>query len=403
MSKKELKSQFLINPEITYLGFGSFGACAKPVFEDYQKWQMELEFEPVQFITVNGLKYLKESREALGNYVGCDADDVVFVPNPSYAINVVAKSFMLNPGDEILTTNLEYGACDKTWNYYCKKAGAKYVRHNIELPLVSKQKFIDDFFKGVTNKTKAIFISQITSTTALIFPVKEICAIAKQKGLLTIVDGAHVPGHIPLNIKDIDADIYTGACHKWMLTPKGCSFLYAKKEVQTWLDPLVVSWGYESAFPSSSQFLDYHQTQGTRDFSAFLTVPKAVSFLKEHNWESVAATCRQMVQKNAQRFCDLLGTQPLCPVSDEFLGQMFSMPIKPLSPERLQRYLFQTYNIEVPVMRHEDKVYLRYSINAFNTQEDLDRLYFALKEIIDVTDFIEVGQTSGKQTKSSIG
>lgn len=390
------KDQFLLNPEITFLNFGSFGACPKHVFEDYQKWQQELERDPVQFITVRGVRYLKESREALAAYIKCAADDLVYVTNPSYAVNIIAKSLKLNPGDEILSTNLEYGALDRTWNYYTRKAGATYVRQPIRLPLISKENFIEDFFKGLSPKTRAIFISQITSTTALVLPVKEICAIAKQKGLLTIVDGAHVPGHIPLDLSEMEADIYTGACHKWMLTPKGCSFLYVKKEFQDLFDPLVVSWGYEAAFPSSSRFLDYHQMQGTRDFSAFLTVPRAIQFLKENDWPQVATTCRDLVQKNAVRFCTLLGTRPLCPISDEFLGQMFSIPIKPLSAERLQRYLFQTYNIEIPVMVHGDQTYLRYSINAFNSQADLDRLYMALKEIIEVTDFIEVAEQVSK-------
>jgi isopenicillin-N epimerase len=396
MPVNHLKDTFLLNPEITYLNFGSFGACPKPVFEDYQKWQAELEYEPAQFIAVNGVKYLKESREALAAYIGCSADDLVYVTNPSYAMNIVAKSLDLNAGDEILSTDLEYGAIDRTWNYYCKKAGARYVRQHIELPLVSKEKCVDDFFKGLTSKTKAIFISQVTSATALKLPVKEICAFAKEKGLLTIVDGAHVPGHVDLNLAELQADIYTGACHKWMLTPKGCSFLYVKKELQHLFDPLVISWGYEAAAPSSSQFLDYHQMQGTRDFSAFLTVPRAIQFLKENNWPAVAAFSRELVQKNAGRFCELLGVQPLCPVNDEFLGQMFSIPIRPLSPERLQRYLFQTYNIEIPVMQHGDATYLRYSINGFNSQADLDTLYMALKEIIDVTDFIEVRERMNK-------
>ena len=197
MQNNSIKSQFLLDPSVTYLAFGSFGSCPKPIFEDYQKWQLELEREPTQFITVNGLNYLKKSREALANFINCEADDLVYVSNPSYAINIVAKSFKLNEGDEILSTNLEYGALDRNQNYYCKKAGAKFVRQNITLPLASKEKFIEEFFGGLTNKTKAIFISQITSTTALIFPVKEMCEIAKAKGLFTIVDGANVPGHIP--------------------------------------------------------------------------------------------------------------------------------------------------------------------------------------------------------------
>ena len=385
----ELKKQFLIQPDIAFLNFGSFGACPKPIFEDYQKWQLELEQEPAQFIQVTGPNYLRQSREALAKYVNCaDANDLVYVANPSYATNIIAKSLKLYPGDEILATNLEYGAADQTWEYYCKKAGAKYVRQNITLPITTKEKFIEEFFAGLSPKTKLIFISEITSTTALKFPVKEICEVAKQKGLMTFVDGAHVPGHKPLNLAELKADIYTGACHKWMMTPKGSSFLYVKKEFQNLFDPLLVSWGYDAMFPSDSQFLDYHQTQGTRDFSAFLTIPKAIEFMKQNNWWDVAKECRDLVIKNSLRFCELVGSMPLCPLTDEWLGQMFSIPISTPEPEKLQRHLFVKYKIEIPVMRHGDKAYLRYSINAFNSQNDLDRLYDAVKEIMETTELL---------------
>jgi isopenicillin-N epimerase len=383
-----LRSQFLLDPSVTFLNFGSFGACPKPVFEDYQNWQLLLEREPVQFIAFEGAANLRRSREALAAYVGCGADDLVYTTNPSYAINIIAKSLELKEGDEILSTALEYGALDRTWNYYCRKAGAKYVRQQIDLPVGSKEAIVGQFFQGLSNRTKAIFISHITSATALRLPVEEICEIAKQKGLLTIVDGAHVPGHIPLDLSSLKADIYTGACHKWMMTPKGCSFLYIKKEYQPLFDPLVVSWGYESAAPSDSQFLDYHQMQGTRDFSAFLTIPKSIAFMKEHNWEQVAASCREMVTDNYRRFCDLLESQPICPLTDEFMGQMASIPIHTDQPQRLQRHLYEQYRIEIPVTSQDGSFFLRYSINAFNTQEDLDKLYEAVKEIIRNTDLI---------------
>ena len=264
-----IKSKFLLRPDITFLNNGSFGACPKEVFADYQKWQLELEQEPVQFITINSYTYLAESRKALSDYIHCDAEDIVFVTNPSYDVNIIAKSFDLQEGDEILSTNLEYGACEKTWNYYCKKSKAKFIKADIQLPLVSTENFIEQFFSGLTSRTKMIFISQITSTTGLVLPVAEICAKAKQLGLITFVDGAHTPGQLPLNLTELQADIFTGACHKWLMAPKGCSFLYVKKELQHLFDPLVVSWGYDSAKPSSSLFLDYHQLQGTRDISAF--------------------------------------------------------------------------------------------------------------------------------------
>ena len=386
---QNLKQYFLLRDDITFLNFGSFGACVKPVFEQYQKFQLELEQEPVQFITVNGLKYLQTSREALANYLHCHQDDLVYVTNPSYAVNAVAKSFDLKPGDEILTTDLEYGACDKTWEYYCKKSGASYVRQHIPLPIQSKDEFINEFFKGLSNKTKLVFISHITSSTGLRLPVEEICVAAKAKGLMTFVDGAHAPGQISLNLQDSPFDMYTGACHKWMMTPKGSSFLYVKKEYQHLIDPLVVSWGYHALFPSASTFIDHHQTNGTRDYSAFLTIPTAIQFMAEHDWQKVAADCRKLVQANAAFFCELLGATAMAPISDDFIVQLYSAQIKTTEPEKLHRYFFDNYKIEIPVMRHGNRVYLRYSINACNSQHDLDILFDAIKEIKKKTDLIE--------------
>lgn len=385
---QNLSSQFLLKKDITFLNFGSFGASPKPVIERYQAFQLEMEQDPVQFITATGLQYLAASRKALGEYLNCDKDDLVYVTNPSYGVNAVAKSFNLTEGDEILTTDLEYGACDKTWEYYCEKSGAKYVRQPISLPVQSKEQFIADFFAGLTAKTKLIFISHITSTTALRLPVEEICAIAKQKGIMTFVDGAHAPGHVPLDLQLLDADIYTGACHKWMMTPKGSSFLYVRRSLQHLIDPLVVSWGYKALFPSHSTFLDYHQTNGTRDYTAFLTIPTAIAFMQQYNWETVAADCRKLVKDNADEICTLLGARTLAPLTDDFIVQMLSTEIKTTEPEKLHDHFLEKYKIQIPVMRHGNKVYLRYSINAFNNQQDLDKLFAAIKDIKANTNFI---------------
>lgn len=386
---QDLSSLFLLRKDITFLNFGSFGACPRPVFERYQQYQLELEQEPVEFIVTNGPKYLEQSRIALGNFVNCHHEDLVYVTNPSYAVNIIAKSLALQPGDEILTTNIEYGACDKTWEYYCNKTGAVYKKQPIRFPLESKEDFIKQFFSGLTANTKLVFISHLTSSTGLRLPVEEICAIAKQKGLMTFVDGAHGPGQVQVNLQTMQVDIYTGACHKWMLTPKGSSFLYVKKELQHLFDPLVISWGYNAMFPSSSKFLDYHQMQGTRDFSAFLTIPDAIQFMQQNNWQAVAAACRQLTQQNANTICTLLNTTALAPVTDDFIAQLYSAEIKTKEPEKLKSVLFNEYAIEIPVMPHGDKVYLRYSINAFNKQKDLDKLFDALKSIRQKTNLIE--------------
>jgi isopenicillin-N epimerase len=384
-----LKEQFLLNKDIHFLNFGSFGATPKPIFDNYQQWQRVLEAEPVQFMAFDGYEYLATSRAALANYLHCeDKDDLVYITSPTFGVNVIAKSFPLEAGDEILATNIEYGACDKTWEYYCEKKKATYRRQPITLPITNKETFIAEFFEGIRPTTKAIFISHITSATALIFPVKEICAIAKSKGLITIVDGAHAPAQVELNIGELMADFYVGACHKWMMAPKGCSFLYAHKSVQYICEPLVVSWGYKAAKPSHSPFLDYHQMIGTRDFSAFLAVPTCILFMQENNWNAVSKKCREMVLANAQTFYDLLGTKPISPLTSEWIGQMISIPIKTTEPEILQRKLFVDYKIEIPLMRQGEDVYMRYSINVFNSMEDLEALYKALGEIMKTSSLI---------------
>ena len=388
-----MKNQFLLSPEITYLNHGSFGACPKPIFEEYQNWQRELEKEPVQFIVNNGPQYLRKSKESLAQYLQCNADDFFFTTNPTFAVNTIMRSLMLSADDEVLATNHEYGALDKMWSFYSKQTGVKYVRQIILLPIISKEQILKEFWKGLSDKTKVIFINHMSSATALLFPVKEICDKARELGIITIIDGAHIPAHIPLNIADLNPDYYTGALHKWMLTPKGSSFLYVKREHQSKLDPLVVSWGYENSV-TSNQFLDYHEQQGTRDISAFLTVPAALKFLQENNWEQKAANCRKLVRENYNRFCDLVGSEPICPITEEFLGQMASIPVRTSEPILLKKILYEKYKIEIPVMVLNDSVYIRYSVNVYNSQQDLDILYKALEDILRTTALITRAQPS---------
>lgn len=384
-----MKSLFQLDNSITFLNHGSFGSCPKPIFEEYIRFKKELETEPVNFIVGKQSNYLKKAKKSLAEFIHCSENDFFFIPNPTVAINTIMRSLNLQPGDEILATNHEYGAMDRTWNFFCKKTGAKYIRQNITLPVQSKEQLLEEFWKGYSDNTKVIFLNHFSSATALIFPVKEICDKAQELGLITIVDGAHVPGHIDLNISELNPDYYTGTLHKWMLAPKGSSFLYVKEEFQNDLDPLVVSWGYESLAPSDSQFLDYHEYQGTNDIAQYLCTPTVIKFLEENNWKEVSKKCKQIVFKNYQRFCDLLGTQPICPITDEFLGQMASVPVKTDQPVELKALLYDKYKIQVPVMPLNGNIYIRYSINGYNSQEDLDKLYKALEEIIATTDLIK--------------
>ncbi len=376
-----MKKLFLLSPEITFLNHGSFGACPKIVFENYQHWQRQLENEPVQFITKIGIQALKESKLAFSKIINCETDDFFFLPNPTTAINTVVNSLSLKKDDEILSTSLEYGAMDKTWNFYCQKTGAKYIRQEITLPITSKNQFLVDFWKGYSAKTKVIFISHITSTTALILPVKEIIVKAKELGLITIIDGAHVPGHIPLNLQELNPDFYTGAIHKWFLAPKGCSFLFVNKKFQSSLKPLIVSWGYESDTPSHSKFLDYHEFNGTRDFSAYLTIPSIIKFRAETKWEELIKTSKQMILDWYPKFCELLHTEPICPVNSEFLGQMCSIPIQTPNWVKLKEILFNNYKIEIPITKQGNNFFIRISIQPYTTNDELLYLYHTLKSL----------------------
>jgi isopenicillin-N epimerase len=376
------KNEFLLRPDIHFLNFGSFGACPKVIFEDYQNWQRLLEQEPVQFIAIEGPRMLAESRAALASYVHCDADDLVYVTNPTYAVNIVAKSLNLREGDEILTTDLEYGACDKTWDFYCAKTGATYVRRSVVLPLIDEESFIEDFLNGITAKSKLVFISHLTSTTGLRLPVEKLIPKIQELGIPVFVDGAHAPGHIRLDLQQLGADYYTGACHKWMMTAKGSSFLYVRKLLQSGLEPLLVSWGYKSAKPSSSAFIDQHQMQGTRDFSAFLTIPKALDYMSEHQWPQMSKICHELALTKGQELCEHLNTPPLAPLQPTYYGQMFSCPIVTTQPEKLQRILFEKYRIEIPVMAHGPSVYLRFSVQVFNHPQEYDYLIETIGQLV---------------------
>jgi isopenicillin-N epimerase len=375
-----MKDLFLLDPKITYLNFGSFGACPKPIFDDYIQWQYLLEKDPVQFITETGPEYLALSKNALAAYINCESKDLILTPNPTYAINLLVKNLKLNPGDEVLTTNLEYGALDKTWNFYLNKYGGKYVQSSISLPIQSKEEFIAEFWTGYSDKTKVVFISQITSATGLILPVKEICVEAKKRGLITIVDGAHVPGHIHLNLKELDPDFYTGACHKWMMTPKGCSFLFAKKEFHQILDPLIVSWGYNDD-TELNRLHEFHQFNGTRDFSAYLTIPAALKFMNDYNWTKQADDCKNLLLSSAKRVLKVLNTESLAPLNKDFFGQLCSCPIISKDPVKLKKLLFDKYQIQIPIIESNSNVYLRFSIQAFNDDKDIDNLIYALEDI----------------------
>jgi isopenicillin-N epimerase len=207
-----IRDEFLLDPDIVFLNHGSFGACPRAVLERYQAWQVELERRPVEFLgrRLDGL--LAAAREALGAYVNADPDDLVFVQNATAGVNLAAWALDLQPGDEVLTTTLEYGGLNLAWEHICSHAPARYVRMPVTLPLHDA---VDEVWSGVTDRTRALFLSHVTSETAVRLPIEELCTRARERGIATILDGAHVPGHVPLDLRALDVDYYAGNCHNW--------------------------------------------------------------------------------------------------------------------------------------------------------------------------------------------
>jgi isopenicillin-N epimerase len=378
----DLKSLFLLDPGVVYLNHGSFGACPRPVFETYQQWQLELEREPVDMLGRRMEDLMIEARTALAEYIHCAPDEVVYFPNPTTAINMVARSLKLEAGDEILSTDHEYGAMDRTWRFICGRTGARYVRQPIRLPVQTPEEFIDEMWRGFSKRTKVVFISHITSPTALTFPVQEICRRAREAGVLSIVDGAHVPGQISLDLSALGADIYTAACHKWLCAPKGSAFLYARRDVQPLLEPLVVSWGWEAEEPSESVYIDHHEWQGTRDPSAFLTVPAAIAFQRAHDWDTVRDRCHQMASQTRDRILTLTGLPPICPDNSVWFKQMSAARLPALDSEVLCQRLRDEFNIEVVCHLWNEQPLLRASFQAYNSASDADALLDALETLI---------------------
>ncbi len=378
------KEQFLLDPNVIFLNHGSFGATPRPVFETYQAWQRQLEKQPIQFIDKELPAHLANARQCLSNYLNVAGQDIVFVPNATFALNIVARSLSLGPGDEVLTTNFEYGACDNIWQFLSPKHGFTYIQQKTPLPFQSAQIFVDRFWQGVSPKTKVIYISHITSTTAVTFPVEAICQRAKAEGILTVIDGAHAPGQIDLDLQKVDADFYFGNTHKWLCSPKGSAFLYTHPARQPLIEPLVVGWGWgeNRTFTFGSDYLDYLQWLGTNDLSAYLSVPAAIDFQAQHNWPQIRQQCHLLLKDILSRISQLTSLPPFYP-DDSYYHQMAVAPLPPIADlKAFKTQLYEDFSIEVPCTEWEGKQFIRVSIQAYNTEADGDVLLDALRKVL---------------------
>ena len=350
-----MKELFLLDPEVVYLNHGSFGACPRPVFEAYQRFQHELERQPVEFLALERRlpEALDAARHALASYLGADPANLSFATNATTAVNTVVRSLQLSAGDEVLMGDEEYGGMELMWEHVAGRSGARIVRAPF-----------DELAPGP--RTRVVFCSHIEWSTGRVNDLAPLCARAREAGALTIVDGAHAPGQVELDLESLGADVYAGNCHKWMMCPKGSGFLYARPEIQDSIDPLVISWDEVEG----ASFPDRHRWQGTRDPSAYLAVPTAIRFMAEHDWPLVRERCHSLLADAAI---------PLEPLTDDFV-QMRGYALPPgTNGPALKQQLYDEHRIEVPIVETRTGWTMRVSVQGYNDESDLDALVGALR------------------------
>lgn len=384
-----MRDLFLLRPDVVFLNHASFGACPRPVFDAYQRWQREMEAEPVDFIARRSARLLASARARLARYVGCGADDLVLVPNATHGVNVVAHSLTagrhaLGPGDEVLTTDHEYGACARAWRFACARTGATYRPVRLDVPVTTHADLVETLWAHVNERTRVLFLSHITSPTGLILPIRELCGRARRLGILTVIDGAHGPGQVPVDVSGMDADFYAGNCHKWLCAPKGAAFLYARPELQPLVEPLVVSWGTRPEFPGPSRYVDDLEFAGTRDIAAFLTVADALAFQEEHDWDDVRGRCHALLRWAREALLDVTGGRPIHPDDPSWYAQMEALELPDCDPVALHAVLFERHRVEVPAYWWRGRPILRPAIQAYNTPEDVEALLRALPDALEV-------------------
>lgn len=349
-----MKDSFLLDPSVIYLNHGSFGACPRPVFDAYQQWQRELERQPVEFLALErGFPArLDDARRTLAAYAGAVPENLAFVPNATSGLNAVARSLQLAPGDEVLLGDAEYGGMERLWEFVRRRTGATVTRRPFA-----------ELAPGP--RTRVVFCSHIEWSTGRVNDLAPLVARTRAVGALLVVDGAHAPGQLDLDLEQLGADVYAGNCHKWLCAPKGSGFLYARPDAQNLIEPTIVSWDWldDAAFP------ELHRWQGTRDPSAYLAVPAAIAFQAEHDWATVRERCHRLLAS-----LEL----PFAPLTDDYV-QMRGFRVDHPDPPGLRRQLYEEHRIEVPIFQTSAGWVMRVSVQAYNDETDLAALVRAVE------------------------
>ncbi len=381
-----------LDPSLVFLNHGSFGSCPRPVLEFQRELRDRMEREPITFFVRDLESLLDAARDSLAGFVGADPQDLVGIGNATAGVNTVLRSLQFRPGDELLVTDQEYNACRNALDFAAQRAGARVVVAPVPFPVRRAGQVIEAIMERVTPRTRLAMLDHVTSQTGLVLPVKTLVRELHHRGVETLIDGAHAPGMVPLNLRDLGAGYYTGNCHKWLCAPKGAAFLHVRRDLQSFIRPLVISHGANSPRSDRSRFLIEFGWTGTSDPTAFLAVPKAIDFmgsLSPEGWPALRRRNRDLALAARRVLGRSLGIQ--APSPDSMIGSLAALPIpdaaeltvpkSPLYVDALQEALLTRHGIEVPVIPWPapPRRVLRISAQLYNHLGHYEQLAAALK------------------------
>ena len=377
-------AHWILDPAVSFLNHGSFGACPRAVLHEQMLLREELEREPVDFLDATLPQRLARAREALAKFVGADPADLAFVPNATAGVNAVLRSLIFEPGDELLLTTHTYAACRKTLEFVTTRTGARLVIVDLPFPLQSAEQIESAILAAVTPRTRLALLDHVTSPTALVLPISALVRALRARGIETLVDGAHAPGMVPLDLEQVGAAYYTGNAHKWLCAPKGAAFLYARRDRQHDLHPNVISHGYPRGFQAEFDWT------GTCDPTAWLCIPAALRFMEAllpGGWPEVMAHNRALALRARARLLEVLEVATPCP--PEMIGSMASIPLpaaRVRAPGAGLDYRglhdwFRARGIETWI-HPEPRPVLRISAQLYNHVRQFERLAQLLRECL---------------------
>jgi isopenicillin-N epimerase len=390
MQHNAFKHLWHLDPEIAFLNHGSFGACPIAVLEYQQALRLELERQPLQFLAREIEPRLDAARSRLAEFLQADPNNLVFVPNATTGINAVLRSYPFQPGDAVLTTNQEYNACRNALDFVAARSGIAIIIADIPYPIADPQIIVDAVLHAVTPQTKLVLLDHVVSQTGCVLPIAPIIQRLNAQGIESLIDGAHAPGMLPLDLAALGATYYTGNLHKWVSSPKGAAFLYVQADRQAQIHPTTISHGRNDPRTTRSRFhLEFDWT-GTWDPTAYLSVPKAIDFmgaLLPGGWPELMTHNRNQVLAARAMLAQTLGLTLPCP--DSMVGAMATLPLPaaPLSQRshgELNRQLWEQFQVEVPIMPFPDARHylIRISAQVYNQPEEFDRLSMALNHFL---------------------